>query len=131
MARILIIDDEAELRTTLRELLEAQGYEVIEASDGREGLRHYVGAPADLVLTDLFMPGQEGMETISALRQINPQVKIIAMSGGGQTGRMDFLQIASVLGAERTLQKPFRMQTLLEAVRDLTHGTDEGTHTAP
>jgi DNA-binding response OmpR family regulator len=131
MARILIIDDEAELRTTLRALLEAQGYEVIEASDGREGLRHHVVAPADLVLTDLMMPGQEGVETISALRQIHPQVKIIAMSGGGQTGRMDFLQVAAVLGAARTLQKPFRMQALLEAVQDLMHREDEGIYTAP
>jgi DNA-binding response OmpR family regulator len=131
MARILIIDDDADLRTTLREILEQEGYEVVEAADGREGLRHYLTAPADVVLTDLLMPGQEGVETIGALRRINPQVKIIAMSGGGQTGGMDFLQVASVLGAERTLQKPFRMQALLAAVQDLTRGKNESTHPTP
>jgi CheY-like chemotaxis protein len=64
MARILIIDDEADLRTTLRDILEAQGYEVIEANDGREGLQRSLLAPIDLVITDLLMPEQEGMETI-------------------------------------------------------------------
>ena len=120
MARILIIDDDAALRTTLRELLEGQGYEVIEASDGREGLYHYLGTPVDLVITDLLMPEHEGVETIHALQRVNPSVKIIAVTGGGQTGRMDFLAVATALGAQRTFRKPFRQQALLEAVHDLT-----------
>jgi CheY-like chemotaxis protein len=127
MTRILIIDDDADLRTTLRDLLEHAGYEVVEVSNGREGLQRYLGASMDLVITDLLMPEQEGVETIRALRQINPQVKIIAMSGGGQTGRMDFLHVAEVLGAQRTLHKPFNRQTLLEAVRDLTQSEDART----
>jgi len=130
MARILIIDDEADLRATLRDILEAQGYEVIEASDGREGLRHYLLAPMDLVITDLLMPEQEGMETIQAMRRVNPQVKIIAISGGGQTGRLDFLEAAAVLGAQRTLRKPFRPRELLTAVRELMQGEREG-HSTP
>jgi CheY-like chemotaxis protein len=125
MARILIIDDDADLRTTLQEILEQAGYEVVEVSDGREGLQRYLGASVDLVITDLLMPEREGVETISALRQLNPQVRIIAMSGGGQTGRMNFLQVAAVLGAQRTLHKPFNRHTLLEAVRDLTQSPDE------
>ncbi len=125
MARILIIDDDAKLRITLRELLEEQGYEVIEASDGREGLHHYLAAPVDLVITDLLMPEHEGVETISALQRVNPQVKIIAITGGGQTGRMDFLAVAVALGAQRTFRKPFRQQALLEAVHDLTRGEGE------
>jgi CheY-like chemotaxis protein len=130
MARILIIDDDADLRTTLREILEQAGYEVVEVSDGREGLQRYLGASVDLVITDLLMPEQEGVETIRDLRQINPQVRIIAMSGGGQTGRMNFLQVATVLGAQRTLHKPFNRQTLLEAVRDLTQSTDKSPYPA-
>ncbi len=73
------------------------------------------------------MPEQEGLETITALRRINPQVKIIAITGGGQTGQLDFLRAAAVLGAQRTLHKPFTRQTLLAAVRDLTRGEDEPT----
>jgi two-component system chemotaxis response regulator CheY len=126
MARILLIDDDAAFRTTLRELLVEQGYEVVEARDGREGLQHYRAAPIDLVITDLLMPEHEGVETINALLQVNPAVKIIAMTGGGQTGRMDFLAVAAVLGAQRTLRKPFRQQALLEAVRDLTRGEGAG-----
>ena len=131
MARILIIDDETDLRTTLRDILEAQGYEVIEASDGRQGLRHYLLAPMDLVITDLLMPEHEGMETIQAMRRVNPQVKIIAISGGGQTGRLDFLKAAAVLGAQRTLRKPFRQGELLAAVRELMQGESAGDGTPP
>ena len=130
MVRILIIDDDADLRTTLRAILEQAGYVVVEAHDGHEGLTSYEAAPTDLIITDLLMPEQDGLETITALRRINPHVKIIAISGGGQTGRLDFLQTASVLGAQRTLYKPFNRQTLLAAVRDLTRGEDEHTHPA-
>lgn len=124
MARILIIDDDTDLRSTLRDLLEQAGYEVVEASDGREGLAAYMATPAELIITDLLMPEHEGLETICSLRQLNPQIKIIAITGGGQTGRLDFLQAAAFLGAQRTLQKPFNRQTLLAAVRDLTLGED-------
>jgi len=130
MTRILIIDDDADLRTTLRDLLEQAGYAVVEAHDGHEGLTSYEAAPTDLIITDLLMPEREGLETITALRRINPQVKIIAITGGGQTGHLDFLQTASVLGAQRTLYKPFNRQTLLAAVRDLTRGEDEHSHPA-
>jgi len=126
MARLLIIDDAADLRTTLRDILEAQGYEVIEASNGREGLQRYLLAPLDLVITDLLMPEQEGMETIQAMRRVHRQVKIIAITGGGHTGRMDFLEAAAVLGAQRTLRKPFRQGELLTAVRELMQGEGEG-----
>lgn len=122
MARILIIDDDAELRMTLRAIVEQAGYEVVEASNGQEGLQRYVVVPTDVVLLDILMPEREGLETISALRRLNPQVKIIAMSGGGQTGTMDFLHAAALMGAQRTLHKPFRQQELLDAVWELTQG---------
>ncbi len=83
--------------------------------------------PRDLIITDLLMPERERLETITVLRRINPQVKIIAIIGGGQTGRMDFLYVAAALGAQRTLHKPFTRQELLAAVHALTQGTDGGT----
>ncbi|HEY7491705.1 MAG TPA: response regulator [Candidatus Tectomicrobia bacterium] len=131
MACILIIDDDTQLRTALRESLEEEGYEVIEASDGFEGLQHYRTASIDVIILDMLMPRQEGVETITALRQKNPAVKIIAISGGGQTGRMDFLYVATVMGAQRTLRKPFRRQELLDAVRELMQCEDEGTRPTP
>jgi two-component system chemotaxis response regulator CheY len=122
MARILIVDDDAQIRTVLRAMLEREGYDVIEAADGREGLARSQATPVDVILLDLLMPEQEGLETIRMLRQGGTAVKIIAMSGGGQTGRMDFLDAAAVMGAQRTLRKPFRQQELLDAVWDLLQG---------
>jgi CheY-like chemotaxis protein len=122
MTRVLLIDDDAEVRTVLRTMLEHAGYEVIEAVNGREGLARYQATPIDVILLDLLMPEQEGLETISALQRLDPTVKIIAMSGGGQTGRMDFLELAAELGAQRTLRKPFSQQALLDAVRELLQG---------
>lgn len=119
MARILIIDDDVQLCATLRDVLEREGYEVAEAHNGREGLERYQEAPTEVMITDILMPEQEGLETIMTLRRVDPQAKIIAISGGGQTGRMDFLHLAAMLGAQRTLWKPFHPQELIEAVRDL------------
>ena len=119
MARILIIDDEEPVCSMLRAMLERAGYEVMEAHDGSEGLQRYQETPADVIVLDLIMPRQEGLETIPILRRLNPQVKILAISGGGQTRETHYLQIAAALGAQRTLAKPFRMQELLDTVHDL------------
>jgi DNA-binding NtrC family response regulator len=119
MVRILIIDDDEDFRSMLRMALEQDGYVVEEARNGREGLQRYVVAPTDVVMTDLLMPEREGLETIRALRQINPQVKIIAISGGGASGHLNFLPVARMLGALRTLQKPFTLQQLYDVVREV------------
>ena len=119
MIRILVIDDDDDFRSMLRTALEQDGYRVEEARNGREGLQRYVVVPTDIVMTDLLMPEREGLETITALRQINPQVKIIAISGGGATGRLNFLPLARMFGALRTLQKPFTLQELQEVVREV------------
>jgi CheY-like chemotaxis protein len=118
MARILLIDDNALLRTLLRLQLEAAGHEVLEAADGGEGIRLYRSQPVDLVLCDLFMPGKEGLETIRELRGSGAG-RIIAISGDGPLDASDFLRIATMLGAARALNKPFDAATLLEAVRDV------------
>jgi CheY-like chemotaxis protein len=119
MVRILIIDDDEDFRSMLRMALEQDSYAVEEARNGREGLQRYVIAPPDVVITDLLMPEREGLETIRALRQMNPQVKIIAISGGGRSGRLNFLPLARMFGALRTLQKPFTLQQLHDVVREV------------
>jgi CheY-like chemotaxis protein len=125
MACILVVDDDAAFRTTVCEILAAVGYTVLEAGDGRACLATVRRHSIDLIVLDLLMPEQEGLETIHILRREVPAVKIIAISGGGQTGRMDFLEAAQVFGAQRTMRKPLRMQDLLAMIRELL-GEDTG-----
>lgn len=124
MARILIIDDNAPTRQMLRQALERAGYEVVEAPDGRAGIRLQRTTPAEVIITDILMPEQEGLETIRELRRDFPTVKIIAISGGGQTGNFNFLTVAERLGAQRTLQKPFGLREMLDTVRDMLQCQD-------
>lgn len=119
MARILVIDDEQQPRHLLRTVLERAGYEVVEARDGNEGLERFRESPTDLIITDLLMPEKEGLETIMDVRREFPTVKIIAISGGGCSGNLNFLEIAERLGAQRTLAKPFGLQEMLHAVHAL------------
>lgn len=117
MQRILVIDDDSEMRAFIVELLTRHGYEVSEARDGNEGLAAFERNPADLVITDLFMPEKEGCETILELRKRWPQTRIIAMSGGSRIGH-NFLPVAERLGANQVLHKPMPPQNLLDAVRN-------------
>ena len=112
-ATVLVVDDDAEIRNVLRLMLETGGYHVLEAANGRQAVVEILRQPVNLVLTDLIMPEQEGIETIQALRRDHPQPRIIAMSGafGGE-----FLRIPKLLGAHSTLQKPLRMDDVLDAV---------------
>jgi CheY-like chemotaxis protein len=114
--RVLVIDDEAALRQTMRRMLESAGHEVIEAENGRLGLEAYRKQPADVVLTDIIMPQKEGIETIRDIRAVDSKVRIVAISGGGRNQNMDFLRIAAKLGASATLAKPFRKEELLACV---------------
>jgi CheY-like chemotaxis protein len=113
---ILIVDDYDLIRTYLRRILQAAGYEVFEASNGREAIKRLREKAADLVITDLIMPEQEGLETIQFLRNERPDLKIIAMSG---TAEGQYLPLAEKLGADLTLPKPLRGEKVLEAVRKL------------
>jgi DNA-binding NtrC family response regulator len=118
MARILIIDDESQIRSMLRLMLERVGYEVIEAADGMEGIRQYRDNPADLIITDLIMPNKDGIGMIIELKKEFPQVKIIAMSGGGVNRPEGYLDGAKKLGAGRTLTKPIDRDEMLNAVKE-------------
>jgi DNA-binding response OmpR family regulator len=117
--RILVIDDDDQMRTLLRQVMEWAGYEVVEAGDGREGMQKQRKQPADLVITDLIMPEQEGLETITSLKKEYPEIKIIAISGGGRIGPEAYLPAAQELGADKVFSKPFDVRELAETVKDL------------
>jgi len=119
MALILIIDDDNQFREMLREMLERTGYEIVEASNGKEGLKLYRENPTDLIITDIIMPDKEGIETIIELRRDFPDVKIIAISGGGHNHAEHYLFMARIFGVQRTFAKPIARKELLKAVREL------------
>jgi len=116
--RILVIDDDANIRGVLAEMLRNARYEVIEASNGEEGIRLYREAPFDLVVTDLLMPEKDGLEVVMELRRDFPEVKIITFSAGNAYGHSS-LETSRILGAARTLRKPFLEDELLEVVREV------------
>lgn len=117
--KILVIDDDDQMRVLLRQVMEWSGYEVVEAENGRRGMQQQRKHAADLVITDLIMPEQEGLETISGLKKEYPQVKIIAISGGGRIGPEAYLPAAQELGADKVFSKPFDVRELATAVREL------------
>ncbi len=119
MARILIADDEAVIRMMFRAFLERDGYEVLEAANGNEALAVCRKERPDLIIIDLIMPDKEGIETIMELKQLYPDLKIIAISGGGRIRAGEYLIIAATFGVDQTLQKPIEREKLLRAVREL------------
>jgi CheY-like chemotaxis protein len=120
--KILVIDDEAAIRDTLKFILEAYGYQVATASNGREGLETFEMVRPDLVITDLLMPEKDGLETISDLRRQQPGLPIVAISGGGRLGDMGYLKVAESFGAHRVVNKPFEPKDIIDAVQELTRG---------
>lgn len=119
MARIIVIDDEVAVRRTTCRALERAGHRVAEASDGEEGLRILADAGADLVITDIFMPGQDGILTVRRMRKEFPQVRVIVISGGDSSGLLDLRRDAELLGAAASLRKPFTISDLLQAIQDV------------
>jgi DNA-binding NtrC family response regulator len=114
--RVLLIDDESMVRKIVRKMLERSGHEVTEAENGRCGLEQLKRGSFDLVITDIIMPEVEGIELVVTVSQQYPSTKTIAMSGGGRTGNVDFLDVAAKLGASAALQKPFTHAELLRAI---------------
>jgi DNA-binding response OmpR family regulator len=119
MARILIIDDDIQILNMLRQTLGREGYDVVAALDGKEGLRLYRENPADLIITDLIMPEKEGLEIIMELRRAFPDVKIIAISGGGRLDPAQYLRMAKSFGAQYAFAKPVEREELLKAIEKL------------
>ena len=119
MKNILVIEDDDQIRALLRQILEREGYRVSEAPNGEKGIKLYRQQPADLVITDLIMPEKEGIETIIELKRVYPEVKILAISGGGKVNPEIYLDMAEKLGATYAIKKPFGRGEILEAVQNL------------
>src|ERR1035438_7211794 len=109
---VLVADDEPNVRDLIQEILEDAGYQVLTASDGEQAIQFLRRRSVDLFIVDLVMPEQEGIETISLVRQTWPEQKILAISGSGSL----FLRVARLIGAQETLQKPFTVDALVEKV---------------
>ncbi|MBT4140647.1 MAG: response regulator [Candidatus Latescibacteria bacterium] len=112
MAHILVIDDEFEVRNTIRFMLEREGHKVTEALDGVEGIQYFLKHSADLIITDILMPNQDGIETLLQLHVDHPEVPVIVISGNAP----EHLGLASEFGAHSVLSKPFKYQELINAV---------------
>lgn len=122
MSAILVIDDDSAVREVIREILAQEGHAVTIAENGREAVRRLADASFDLVITDLIMPEQEGIETITEIRQRDGDIPILAISGGGRLGPGDYLETARYMGADATLAKPFGRQELLAVIKRLLSG---------
>src|SRR5262245_58766083 len=122
MAKILVVEDDAQMRLLLRRALEGAGHQVVDAEDGVKGLKRFGESRADLVVTDIIMPGKEGIQTIIELKQSDPQIKVLGISGGGRTENLEFLRIAKKSGADRVLAKPFRTADFVKTVAELLGG---------
>ena len=121
MRRILIIDDEPQIRLLLKKMLEKEGFNVITASDGKEGMKLFNKEPFDLVITDIIMPEKEGIEIIQELRKNHPNLPIIAISGGGRNSSDSYLKMAKMFGANEIFEKPVEKQKLINAIKTALH----------
>jgi DNA-binding response OmpR family regulator len=122
MTKILVIDDDALVRTTLARVLRDAGYEIATAEDGVRGMAIFHSEQPDLVITDIIMPEQEGIQTITEMRKARSDAKIIAISGSGRFSDADFLKMARSLGAMDTVSKPFDADELLTIVENCLAG---------
>jgi YesN/AraC family two-component response regulator len=119
MGKILIIDDEPYILLMLKKMIEKIGHEVDLASNGRDGMELFEKEPADMVITDIIMPDKEGLEIILEMKKTHPDLKIIAISGGGRISPESYLECARHFGASRVFQKPFKQKEILSAVKEL------------
>lgn len=119
MARVLVVDDDEDIRRIVSRMLTTGGHQVEEATDGRQAIEAYRARPSDIVIADVYMPDVDGVEAIIRLRHEFPDVRIIAVSGGGHLGKDDVLKIAAAVGAQATLTKPLDKEILLGAVEEV------------
>ena len=119
MAKIIVVDDDEQICGLFKDILEEEGHEVRTANDGLKAIELFKADASDLILTDIYMPDKEGIETILELKSQQPDVRIIAISGGGQLGAEFQLDIAERVGALKTLRKPIRKRELIEAVNEV------------
>jgi DNA-binding response OmpR family regulator len=115
----LVVDDDPTVRESLEILLEHYGFQVAVARNGRQGMAAFGNIAPDVILTDIMMPEQDGIETIAAMRKARPDVKIVAMSGAGPVGKANYLRMAVKLGADRGVPKPLSARELLSVLRTI------------
>ena len=118
-SKVLFIDDDTMVRQTVTEGLRANGFTVVSAANGAQGLEKFSRAKPDIVITDIIMPDTNGLNAIQAIRKKDQKIPIIAVSGGGRTHNMEFLGIAKQLGATSTMAKPFRITMLIKEIETL------------
>jgi CheY-like chemotaxis protein len=119
MSVILIIEDNRELREMLKTALLRKDYTVLEAENGKEALIHFKPGVTDLVITDLIMPEEDGLEVIMKIRELKPGIKVIAISGGGKAGPASYLNLAKALGADAIFSKPFSTNDLILKIEEM------------
>jgi len=129
--RILVVDDNPDCRNLLHHMLEANDFQVQTAINGSDAIDKYKENPADLIIMDIVMPEKEGLETIIELKKYFPEVKIIAMSGGGSLGPKDYLDAAKLLGVECTFSKTFTPKELIEKVKELISPNPDPNNSHP
>jgi DNA-binding response OmpR family regulator len=117
--RVIVIEDNADFRKLALRWFESYGIEAEGAANGAQGIELQRARPADVIITDIFMPDMEGIETIDGLRKEFPAAKIIAMSGRDPMVKFDVFEVAREVGATKTFKKPFRFEELVAAVREL------------
>jgi len=123
--RILVIDDELKVLDVLRKILQIEGYDVVTATNGVEGIALFHQVSCDLVITDMVMPVKDGLQTILDLRKENPDLPIIAVSGGGTISKERYLAVAGYLDKVITIAKPFSVESITEAVAELLSKEDK------
>jgi two-component system chemotaxis response regulator CheY len=131
MATILLIEDDDNLRETIAMGLGKEGYGVLQAEDGEQGLRLLKTNPVDAVLTDIVMPNMDGLEMIKKMRASFPSLPIVAISGGAALNAPLYLKMASAMGADRTVRKPFMLQEVTQAITDVIESRKKPKGTAP
>ncbi len=119
MSHILVIDDDVHIRELINIMLESEGHTVSLAEDGMIGLKMLDENNFDLIITDIIMPNQEGIETIVKIKSKNPEIKILAISGGGRIGSTNYLTLAENFGVDRTLSKPFYHKDFIQCIKEL------------
>ena len=125
MAGILIVEDDKDLREMLKISLTRKRFTVIEAENGKEAIVHFKPLVTDLVITDLIMPEEDGLKVIMKLKEVKPELKVIAISGGGKAGPGNYLNLAKALGADIIVSKPFSVSDLVEKIEKLINFEQE------
>lgn len=117
--RLLIVDDDADMRLSLKLALEMAGYDTVVAANGREALTIQKQRPADILITDIFMPETDGFEVIDAVRRGFPETKIVVVSGGARLAKREYLLDAALMDVDAILPKPFDVETLLKTLDNI------------